>query len=135
MMVLLVPEDLKPALAFLKFQVQKTADPKAVREAVIEYFSGGFYQLPELFADEMTAVFAPGSPLAAQIVKRKEVLLDFEQYAQTFRMFSKVRALGAKDTARDFSLWHARAFNPHIPNDSIILGFKPDWKSAQGTGL
>ncbi|MFN4141080.1 hypothetical protein [Aestuariivirga sp.] len=130
--VLLVPEEMGPSLAFLRFQVQKTTEHKQARNAVVSYFAGEFYQLPELFRDEMTAVFAPSSPLAAQMVKLKEVLMDFEQYSQSYRMFAKVRQIGAKDEARDFSLWHARAFNPNIPNDSVVLGFKPDWRSAIG---
>jgi hypothetical protein len=80
----------------------------------------------------MTAVFGPGSVTAARLLKHKEVLLDFDQYAQSYRMFCKVRKFGPKDGGLDFSLWHARVFNPNVPNDSLVLGFKPDWKSAVG---
>ncbi|MGA7267027.1 MAG: hypothetical protein WBX21_04655 [Aestuariivirga sp.] len=132
MMILLVPDDTVPATAFLKFQVQKTSEHQRAREASVKYFGGDFYQLPELFSDEMTAVFGPGSETAARLLKQKEVLLDFEQYAQSYRMFCKVRKLGPRDGALDFSLWHARVFNPNVPNDSQVLGFKPDWKSAVG---
>ena len=131
--MLLVPEEVGPSLAFLRFQVQKTADHTQTRNAVVGYFAGEFYQLPELFQDEMTAVFAPGSELATRMIKLKEVLLDFSQYNQSYRMFAKVRQLSANDEDRDFSLWHARAFNPNIPNSSIVLGFKPDWRSAIGS--
>lgn len=133
-MVLLVPEDVGPSLAFLRFQVQKTADPKITRDAVVKYFAGEFYQLPELFSDELAAVFAPGSELAARMLKLKEVLLDFEQYSQTFRMFARVRQMKPKEDAHQFCLWHARAFNPNIPNESVVLGFSPDWRSAVGVG-
>lgn len=128
--MLLVPEEVGPSLAFLRFQLQKTPDHKQARAAVVGYFAGEFYQLPELFSDEMTAVFAPGSDVAAGLLKRKEVLLDFEQYSQSYRMFAKVRRLTATEEARDFSLWHARAFNPNIPGDCVVLGFRPDWRSA-----
>lgn len=132
MLVLLAPHDAGPSRAFLRFQMQKTADHKQTRDAVVKYFAGEFYQLPELFSDEMTAVFAPGSAVASRMIKLKEVLLDFEQYNQAYRMFCKVRMLAASDDTRDFSLWHARAFNPNIPADSVVLGFKPDWRSAVG---
>lgn len=128
--LLLVPEEAGPSLAFLRFQLQKTPDHKQARAAVVGYLAGEFYQLPELFSDEMTAVFTAGSELAAGMLKRKEVLLDFEQYSQSYRMFAKVRKLALREEARDFSLWHARAFNPNIPADSLVLGFRPDWRSA-----
>lgn len=133
MLVLLVPHDAGPSRAFLRFQMQKTADHQQTRDAVVKYFAGEFYQLPELFNDEMTAVFAPKSAVAERMAKLKEVLLDFEQYNQTYRMFCKVRVLVPKDDIHDFSLWHARAFNPNIPGDSMVLGFRPDWRSAVGT--
>jgi hypothetical protein len=132
MLILLIPEDAVLASAFLRFQVQKTSEHQRVREASVKYFGGDFYQLPELFSDEMTAVFGPSSETAARLLRQKEVLLDFEQYAQSYRMFCKVRKLGANDETHDFSLCHARVFNPNVPNDSVVLAFRPDWKSAVG---
>ena len=130
MMSLLVPEDPGPATAFLRFQVQKTNEEQKARHAALQYLAADFYQLPELFSDEMTAVFGPGSDVAAALVRKREVLLSFDQYAQSFRMFCKVKMLGPKSEAREFSLWQARIFNPNVPNDAIVLSFKPDWKNA-----
>lgn len=135
MTILLVPEETGPATAFLKFQAQKTHEHEKSRDAVVKYLGGDFYQLPELFSDEMTAVFGVGSPSAGRLAKLKHVLLDFEQYGQSFRMFCKARKLPPKDQAREFSLWQTRAFNPNVPNESEVLAFRPDWKSANGTGL
>ena len=126
MTVLLIPQDSTASTAYFKFQVQKTVDPAAVRESGVSYLAAGFYQEAELFSDELTAVFGGGS--ASEMPK--EAVLDFEQFAQSFRMFCKVRKLGMKDTAREASLWQARLFNPGIANDVTVLGFKPDWKSA-----
>lgn len=130
LMLLLVPEAAGPSLSFLRFQLQRTAEHQAARDAVIRYLAGEFYQIPELFSDRMTAVFGAGSELAAVILQRKEVLLDFEQYSQIYRMLCKVRALAPGDEAREFSLWQARAFNPNIPGDATVLGFRPDWRSV-----
>jgi hypothetical protein len=135
MMALLVPDDPGPSLSFLRFQIQKTSDPKAVRDAVTKYLASEFYQLPELFTDQLTAVFSPGSQTAARMLKLKQVLLGFEQYSQTFRMFCKVNQLPAGDEAREFSLWQARSFNPNIPGDATVLSFRPDWKTAVGSGM
>lgn len=133
--VLLIPANPAPSTAFFRFQVQKTNDPRAVREAGVKYLGSEFYQLPELFSDRMTAVFGAASGLPVRIAAEREVLLDFEQYSQSFRMFCKLQKLAAKDTARDASLWQARLFNPNIPNEAMVLGFKPDWKTAQAGRL
>lgn len=133
LVTLLVPEDPGEALSYIKFQVQKTVDPNVTRDTVLRYLAGDFYQLPELFSDRLTAVFAPGSETAAALLKFKEVLLDYEQFSQVFRMSSKVKALAPTDEAHGFSLWHARAFNRNIPNDAVVLSFVPDWRSAVST--
>ncbi|MCB1379947.1 MAG: hypothetical protein KDK89_16505 [Alphaproteobacteria bacterium] len=135
MMILLVPEDTTPSTAFLRFQLQKTSEHQRARDASVKYLAADFYQLPELFSDEMTAVFGPGSETAARLMKLKEVLLDFDQFSQSCRMFCKVRKLGQSEDAREFSLWHTRVFNPNVSNEALVLGFKPDWKSAVGSGL
>jgi hypothetical protein len=130
MTVLLVPEDPAPSSAFFRFQVQKTNEPQRARESGLKYLAADFYQEPELFSDEMTAVFGAGSETAAALVRAREVLLDFEQFSQNFRMFAAVKRLAARSPAREASLWQARLFNPNIANDAIVLGFRPDWKNA-----
>ncbi|MGQ0485225.1 MAG: hypothetical protein ACT4SY_07755 [Hyphomicrobiales bacterium] len=130
MTVLLVQEEPSVITAFFRFQIQKTNEAQKAREAGLNYLAGDFYQLPELFSDELTAVFGAGSETAAALVKAGEVLLDFEQYSQSFRMFCAVRRLPARSPAREASLWQSRLFNPNVPSDAVVLGFKPDWKNA-----
>jgi hypothetical protein len=130
MTILIVPLDPAPSTAFFRFQVQKTMDERQVFEAGVKYLGADFYQDPALFSDEMIAVFAPGSRTAAGLVKAKTVLLDFAQFAQSFRMFCAVRRLPQRSAAREASLWHNRLFNPALPNDAEVLGFKPDWRNA-----
>src|SRR5262245_894445 len=130
MIVLLVPNQPEESTAFLKFQLQKTNDHRQAFEAGIKYLAADFYQLPELFSDELTAVFAKGSAMAERLVKLKTVLLDFEQYSQRYRMASSVRRLPARDISREASLWHNRLFNPALGNDAEVLSFRPNWKNA-----
>ena len=130
MVLLLVPEDPEPSTAFFRFQVQKTNEEQKARESGVKYLAADFYQLPELFSDEMTAVFGAGSAPAQALLKAKDVVLDFEQYSQSYRMFCKVRKLAARNAARDSSLWQARLFNPNVPGGADVLGFKPEWNSA-----
>jgi len=130
MVVLLVPQEPSASTAFFKFQVQKTNEPEEVREAALRYLAADYFQLPELFSDEMTAVFGPKSPTAARLVAAKVAVLEFEQYSQTFRMLCRTRRLGAKEPARESSVWQARLFNSNLPKNAEVLGFKPDWKSV-----
>lgn len=130
MVILLVPDDPAPSTAFFRFQVQKTNEAQKARESGTKYLAADFYQLPELFAEEMTAVFGAASPTAAALVKARDVVLDFEQFSQRYRMFCRVRRLPARSLARQSSLWQTRLFNPNVPNDAEVLGFTPEWKSA-----
>lgn len=130
LIMLLLPAEPRESTAFFKYQVQKTNEPQKARDAGIGYLGAEFYQLPELFSDAMAAIFQPASSLAAQILKAKEVVLDFEQFSQSFRMFCAVRRLGKKDEAREAALWQARIFKRDLANDCDVLGFTPDWTSA-----
>ena len=130
LIVLLIPLEPQESTAFYKYQVQKTNEPGKTREAGIGYLGADFYQLPELFSDELAAVFGANSALAGGIVRAREVLLDFEQFNQSFRMFCGVRKLGKRDPGREAALWQARIFNRDLGNDCEVLSFRPDWKSA-----
>ena len=86
MTILLVPLDPEQSTAFFKFQLQRTNDHRQAFDAGVKYLAADYYQVPELFSDEITAVFAGGSAVAGRIARLKTVLLDFEQYAQRYRM-------------------------------------------------
>ena len=130
LIVLLLPIEPRESTAFFKYQTQKTNEQQKTREAGIGYLGAEFYQLPELFSDAMAAIFQPSSPLAAEILKAKEVVLDFEQFSQSFRMFCAVRRLTQRDHAREAALWQARIFKRDLANDCDVLSFIPDWTSA-----
>ena len=130
MTVLLVPLLPDESLAFFRFQVQRTNEPRQAYETGLRYLSSGYYQEPERFADTMTAVFAASSLMARRLLKIRECLLAFEQSAQRYTMFCAVRRLARGDAAREVTLSHNRMFNPALPSDSVVLAFKPDWKSA-----
>jgi hypothetical protein len=116
--------------AYFKFQLLRTHDHAAARDAGVGYLAADYFQEPDLFTDEMTALFAPGSRIAKRIVTLRECLLDFEQYAQRFTMFCRARIVGPKEPSHQATLWHNRLFNPNLPNDAVVLGFKPDWKNV-----
>jgi hypothetical protein len=131
MVVLLIPEEPSASTAFFKFQVQKTNEAEEVRQGALRYLAADYYQLPELFSDEMTAIFGPESPTATSLVATKVVVLEFEQYSQKFRMPCKTRRLGARELARESSFWQAQLFNSNLPKNVEVLGFRPDWSGVR----
>jgi hypothetical protein len=130
LVLLLMPKRPEASTAFFRFQVQKTHDPMQRREAALKYLGADYYQAPESFADTMTAVFPAPANVTTEIVSAKKVLLEFSQYAQTFRLFAKTRRLRPRSAWHDASLWHNRLFNPDVPNDAEVLAFAPEWKNA-----
>lgn len=135
MTIMLVPKRPAEATAFLRFQVQRTPDPARAYEAALGYLQSEYYQDPQAFSNEMTAVFPAGANVAASLVKAKRCLLEFSQWRQAFRLASAVRELPATAPARTFTLAHNRIFNPNLPATATVLGFRPDWKTAQADPL
>jgi hypothetical protein len=129
--VLIVPIAPDESTAFFRFNVQRSNDPRTVYEKGLQYLQSTYFQKPDLFSDELTALFAPNSRLAKRLNGLKTCLLEFDELAQNFKMLTKVRKLSPRESAFEATLWHNRTFNPEISNESIVLGFKPDWRSAQ----
>lgn len=131
MTVLMVPIEPYEATAFFRFQVMKTNEPQKVYDSVMKYLQADYFSAEATFSDRLTALFPADSPTAAALVEKKQVLLDFAQWSQTWRLPCRVKLLKADDEARQHTLWHNRVFNPAIGNDAVVLAFTPDWKRAQ----
>ena len=129
--VVLVPHDPAEHTAFFRFQVQKTADARIIYEKGLQYLQATYFQKPTEFSDEMTALFPPRSALAADLAAAGEVLIEFEQFSQTYRMMADIRRLATREAVYQHTLWHNRLFNPELPNGSVVLGLRPQWRSAQ----
>ena len=135
MTLLIVPVSPAASTDYLRFQLQRTNDHALAREAGVRFLAADYFQEPELFTDEMTALFQPGSQIARRILKLSDCLLDFEQYSQRFTMFCRARTVAKKEAAHEATLWHNRIFNPNVPNNAVVLGFKPDWKNAHAVPM
>lgn len=129
--VLIVPRAPKESTDFLKFQVQKSNDPRVVYTKGLEHLASTHFQLSARFSDEMTAVFPPKSAIARRLLGAGECLLEFDEYSQNFKMICSVRALAPRSEAFQATLWHNRIFNPELASNVTILGLEPQWKSAQ----
>lgn len=133
--MLLMPREPEEAIAFFRFQVQKTADPRRIHESVLPYLQGDYYQDPRRFSGELLAVFGAGSATALRLLRAKRCLLDFDQWRQSYRLPASARTLEHGAPARELALWHNRVFNPALGNDAQVLAFKPRWSAAQADPL
>ena len=131
MTVLLVQAEPAESTAFFRFQALRSADPRDVYERALAYLQADHYQRPETFSDLLFAVLLHGSPLAARLLGDAACILDFDQFRQTYRLPCTVRELAADEPARDAAVWHNRLFNPALPGTLHVLGFQPDWASAE----
>ena len=129
--VLMIPREPAESTDFFRFQVMKTADPRDLYERALGYLQADYFQKPERFSDLLTAVIPEASPLASHVLTDEACVLEFDQFSQRYRVPCLASLVQAGDTAREATLWHNRLFNPSLPDDVIVLGFRPDWKSAE----
>jgi hypothetical protein len=129
--VLIVPRDPAESIAFFRFQVMKTVDPRDIYQRALTYLQADYFQEPKDFGDVLTAVLPAQSDLAARLIRDGRCVLAFEQFSQRYNLPCAVFETEAGEALRDVTLWHNRAFNPSLPDDVVVLGFRPDWKSAE----
>jgi hypothetical protein len=129
--VLIVAKEPAESTAFFRYQVQKAHDPRDVYERGLAYLQADHFQQPGAFSDELTAALPEGSELAAALLSAGECALAFGQFRQSYRLPCAVRAFAADDPAREATLWHNRLFNPALPDAVHVLGFRPDWQTAE----
>ena len=58
-------------------------------------------------------------------------MLEFAQFSQSYRLPCAAFEAEPGEAIREATLWHNRLFNPSLPDDVLVLGFRPDWKSAE----
>jgi len=115
-----------------RYQYQKTQDPNERYDKVLEILQGSYFQEPARFADVLTALFGPGSALAARLLDAGRCVLTFEQYTQAYRIPCSVARLPAAHPRHQATYWHNRLFNRDLPAGVEILAFTPDWARAAG---
>ncbi len=111
--------------------VRRTQDPAERFESALRFLAAAYYQRPDDFSDEMTALFGPHSALVERLLEVGQCTLDFEQFDQRYRLRCRVKRLAKSDAAFQFTYWHNSLFNPAIPGDAQVLGFQPDWSTAR----
>ena len=131
MTVLIVPKEPEESTAFFRFQVQKSSDPRETYERGLAHLQAEYFQQPKTFGDRLTAAVPTDSVAGAAMLAEKTCVLEFNQFRQFYRLTCAVSELATGDPARDATLWHNRLFNPALPDDTIILSFRPDWSTAE----
>ena len=128
---LIVRKEPREATAQFRHMVRKTQDPAERYDAALETLAAAYYQRPQEFSDELTALFGPASDLADRLLAAGSCVLDFAQYSQLYRLPCAVRNLAEADPAFQATYWHNALFNPALPGGVRMLGFQPDWARAE----
>ena len=129
--VQIVKSDADEIIQELRFMVKKTQDPQARYENALKYFSEYYYQLPEEFSDQLTAVFPLYSALAKRLNTVGHAELRFFQGNQDYCLACTVSELVESDETYQATYWHNSLFNPTMPGKVCMLSFQPDWQSCR----
>ncbi len=128
---LIVRREPREATAQFRHMVRKTQDPAERYDAALATLAAAYYQRPQEFSDELTALFGPAPDLADRLLAAGHCVLDFEQYSQRYRLPCAARKLGEAEPAFQATYWHNALFNPALPGGLRVLGFQPDWARAE----
>ncbi len=123
----------EPAEATAQFRhmVRKTQDPAERHDAALKMLAAAYYQRPQEFSDQLTALFGPGSETAEKLLAAGGCRLAFEQYSQRYTLPCSLRELAEDEPAYQATYWHNALFNPTLPGGLRVLGFQPDWALAE----
>lgn len=128
--VLIVKREPESSAAEFRHMCKRTLDPSNRYSSAIQYLSAAYYQQPETFDDEMTALFGVDSQVAAALTAEGGCVLSFSQYSQSYSLSCRVRTLEESEPAFQATYWHNLLFNPELPGDVRVLGIQPDWTTA-----
>ena len=130
MTTLLVRRDAESFAPEFRHLARRTHDPRDRREAALALLAERYYQHARDFSDLLTATFAAGSPLAADLERAGRCVLAFAQDSQRYDLPCSVALLETDDPRREETWWHNALFNPQLPPDIPILAFAPRWLEA-----
>ena len=131
--VLIVKQYSEEYTAQFRYMVQKTNDPAERYHSALQMLSSAYYQRAKEFSDQMTALFGSDSPSAARLLNEGHAQLDFSEYNQSYRLRCTVKRLAPESDGYQATFWHNHLFNSNLPGDVVIVGFQPDWSTAEAT--
>lgn len=128
--VLIVENEPEVSTTLFRHQYLKTHDPNERYDRILEVLQASHFQQPKEFSDVMTALFGPGSATASRLLAHGRCILEFDAYAQGFRIPCAVAGLHESHAFFQATYWHNRMFNPNLPAGIQVLSFTPDWTHA-----
>ena len=129
--VLVVPLTPQETTAEFRHIVRRTQDPRERYKQALKLLSSHYYQYPDDFSDEITALFGPGQGLPDRLIESPGCTLSFAQFGQRYDLPCRPRELPEPDPAYQATLWHNAMFNPNMPGGARVVGFQPDWSQAR----
>jgi len=108
----------------------KTHDPVERYHNALKVLAAAYYQRPEEFSDELTALFGEVSATADRLLTGGRCRLLFDQYSQRYDLPCTLRQLPPGHPAYEATFWHNSLFNPNLPGGVRVLAFRPDWSRA-----
>ncbi|MGE4611123.1 MAG: hypothetical protein AAED33_06990 [Paracoccaceae bacterium] len=111
----------------MKHMLRKTNDPAQIRESALTFLSETYYQKAMDFSDLLTSTFLPKSEGAEKIRAADRCTLIFNAYSQIWHLDCKVWFLTERNPLFEATLTHNRLFNTNLPDETVVLGFEPDW--------
>lgn len=130
--VLLAEPEPGNTAAMLRHACRKSQDPQSRYEEGLRFLSSSYYQDPEDFSGDLTAVFSVDSFIAETLLKERFCVLRFEESPKGFEAPCETQELDRDEAAFQMTYWHNFLFNPALPPQVRILMFHPDWAQAVG---
>ena len=128
--VLINKSEPQEVTAQFRHLARKTHDPVERYNGALKLLSSAYYQRPEEFSDELTALFGEISDIADRLVAGGRCRLLFDQFSQSYDLPCRLRELPQDHPAYQATYWHNSLFNPNIPGGVRVLAFRPDWSAA-----
>ena len=130
MTVLINKSEPQAVTAQFRHLARKTHDPVERYDNALKLVSAAYYQRPEEFSDELTALFGEISDIADRLIASGRCRLLFEQFSQSYDLPCRLRELLQDHPSYQATYWHNSLFNPNIPGGARVLAFRPDWSDA-----
>ena len=133
--VLINKSEAKPVLAQFRHIVLKTHDPENRYSGALRFLGERYYQRPDSFGDELTALCQLDTLLVRALLAQQKCVLRFDAHNQTYYLPCSVRSVAEEESLYQLTYWHNRLFNSNIPASIMVLGFQPDWEKAEADPL
>jgi hypothetical protein len=130
--VLLADPEPGATAAMLRHVCRKSQDPQRRYDEGLRFLSSSYYQYPENFSGDLTAVFSADSFIAEALLIERFCVLRFEEFPKGFQTPCEAQELDQDAAAYQMTYWHNFLFNPVLPPQVRILVFHPDWTQAAG---